>query len=313
MEKHSRIFVAGHHGLVGGAIVRRLLREGYTHVLTAPRQELDLTRQADVEFFFKTHRPEYVFLTAARVGGIHANAHYPADFIYSNLQIQNNCIETARCYPLKKMQFFGSSCIYPRDCPQPIREESLLTGPLEPSNQWYAIAKIAGIRMVQAYRRQYGLNAISLMPTNLYGPEDNFHYEESHVLPALLRRFHEAKVRGDDHVVIWGTGNARREFLFVDDLAEAAIFLMHHYDAEEIINVGVGHDLTIAALAHMIQKIVGFSGAITFDTSKPDGTPIKRLNVSKLDALGWKAKTSLEEGITQTYRWFLEHQDSFRR
>ncbi|MBF0145594.1 MAG: GDP-L-fucose synthase [Magnetococcales bacterium] len=312
MDKKQRIFVAGHHGMVGGAIARKLRQEGYEHLLERTHRELDLTRQADVEQFFASQRPEFVFLAAARVGGIHANTTYPAEFIYSNLQIQNNCIEAARRYPVKKLLFLGSSCIYPRDAAQPIREESLLTGPLEETNQWYAIAKIAGIRMTQAYRRQYGLNAISLMPTNLYGFGDNFHHENSHVLPALIRRFHEARIRGEQQVVIWGSGQPRREFLFVDDLAEAAIFLMRHYDSEEIINVGVGHDLTIAELAQLIQKIIGFSGELRFDPSKPDGTPVKCLDVSKINALGWKAKISLEEGITQTYRWFLDHQDSFR-
>ncbi|MBF0415519.1 MAG: GDP-L-fucose synthase [Magnetococcales bacterium] len=313
MEKKSRIFVAGHRGLVGGAILRQLRAEGYENILLAGRKELDLTRQTAVEDYFATHRPEYVFLAAAVVGGIHANATYPADFILGNLQIQNHCIEAARRYRVNKLLFLGSSCIYPRDCPQPIVEGSLLTGPLEASNQWYAIAKIAGIRLVQAFRRQYGFQGICLMPTNLYGPGDNFHHENSHVLPALIRRFHEAKLSGADQVVIWGTGTPRREFLFVDDLAAASLFLMQHYDAEEIVNVGVGKDVSIRELAEMIQRVVGYAGDLSFDTDKPDGTPVKCLNVDKLSQLGWRAATGLEEGIRVTYQWFLEHQDSFRR
>ncbi|HIJ84602.1 MAG: GDP-L-fucose synthase [Magnetococcales bacterium] len=312
MEKNSRIFVAGHRGLVGGAIVRRLRQEGYENILERTHAELDLTRQDEVDRFFAAARPEYLFLAAAKVGGIYANATYPADFMYSNLQIQNNCFESARRHGVRKVQFLGSSCIYPRDCPQPMTEESLLTGPLEQTNQWYAIAKIAGILMSQAYRRQHRLNTISLMPTNLYGPGDNFHHENSHVLPALIRRFHEAKVQDSEKVVVWGSGTPIREFLHVDDLADAALFLMHHYDSEEIINVGVGQGLTIRALAQLVQKVVGYPGELQFDPSKPDGTPEKCLNVNKLTQQGWQAKISLEEGIIQTYRWFLEHQDSFR-
>lgn len=313
MEKNSRIFLAGHRGLVGGAILRQLRAEGYENILLASRDELDLCRQDDVEGYFAEWRPEYVFLAAAVVGGIHANATYPADFILCNLQIQNNCIEAARRTQVNKLLFLGSSCIYPRDCPQPMVEESLLTGPLEVSNQWYAIAKIAGIRLVQSFRRQHGLNGICLMPTNLYGPGDNFHHENSHVLPALIRRFHEAKVAGSHEVVVWGTGTPRREFLFVDDLAAACLFLMRHYDAEEIINVGVGWDVSIRELAEMVQGVVGYEGALRFDTDKPDGTPVKCLNVDKLSQLGWRAGTELEKGIRVTYQWFLDHQDSFRR
>ncbi|MBF0110804.1 MAG: GDP-L-fucose synthase [Magnetococcales bacterium] len=312
MDQDSRIFVAGHRGLVGGAIVRRLVAAGYERLLLRSRSELDLTCQEAVHRFFAETRPDFVFLAAAKVGGIHANSTYPVQFIQDNLQIQSNCMEAAHRYGVKKFLFLGSSCIYPRDAPQPLREEALLAGPLEPTNQWYAIAKIAGIRLAQSYRRQYGFNAISLMPTNVYGPGDNFHLENAHVLPALLRRMHEARCAGAAKVVIWGTGRARREFLHVDDLADAVLFLMRHYDSEEIINVGVGEDLTISELAHLIRDIVGFDGALEFDTSKPDGMPVKRLEVARVQGLGWRAKTPLREGIAATYRWFLDHQDSFR-
>ncbi len=307
MDKASKIFVAGHRGLVGSAILRKLQAEGYTNLVTRTRAELDLRDQAAVNRFFAEERPEYVFLAAAKVGGILANSTYPADFIRDNLQIQTNVIDAAYRNGVKKLLFLGSSCIYPKYAPQPMKEEYLLTGPLEPTNEWYAVAKIAGIKMAQAYRRQYGFNAISLMPTNLYGPGDNFDLETSHVIPALIRKFHEAKVEGRPHVVVWGTGKPRREFLHVDDLADAALFLMNNYDGEEIINVGVGEDVSIRELAELIQDVVGFEGEIVFDTTKPDGTPRKLLDVSRLQALGWKAKIPLREGLASTYRWYVEN------
>ncbi len=303
----TRIYIAGHRGLVGSAIQRQLEQEGDNFLLLRTHHELDLTQQAAVMDFFQSERPDYVFLAAAKVGGIHANETYPADFIRNNLQIQTNIIESAYQTGVKKLLFLGSSCIYPKFAPQPISEEALLTAPLEPTNEWYAIAKIAGIKMCQAYQKQYGFNAISLMPTNLYGPGDNFHPENSHVLPALIRKFHEAKERGDSSVVVWGTGKPRREFLHVDDLASAALFMMAHYDSEDIINVGVGEDVSIRKLAEIIKDIVGYQGNMDFDTSKPDGMPQKLLNVSRLNALGWKAQISLREGIESTYRWFLEN------
>ena len=307
MDKASKIFVAGHRGLVGSAILRKLQAEGYTNLVTRTRAELDLRDQAAVNRFFEEERPEYVFLAAAKVGGILANSTYPADFIRDNLQIQTNVIDAAYRNGVKKLLFLGSSCIYPKYAPQPMKEEYLLTGPLEPTNEWYAVAKIAGIKMAQAYRRQYGFNAISLMPTNLYGPGDNFDLETSHVIPALIRKFHEAKVEGRPHVVVWGTGKPRREFLHVDDLAEAALFLMENYDDEEIVNVGVGEDVSIRELAELIQDVVGFEGEIVFDTTKPDGTPRKLLDVSRLQALGWRAKIPLREGLASTYRWYVEN------
>ncbi|GIW56594.1 MAG: GDP-L-fucose synthase [Nitrospiraceae bacterium] len=307
MDRDSRIYVAGHRGLVGSAIVRALRAAGYRNVLTRTRQELDLTNQAAVYRFFDEERPHYVFLAAAKVGGILANSTYPADFIRENLLIQTNVIDAAYRSGVRKLLFLGSSCIYPKHAPQPMKEEYLLTGALEPTNEPYAVAKIAGIKMCQAYRRQYGFNAISLMPTNLYGPGDNFDLETSHVIPALLRKFHEAKVQGRPEVVVWGTGKPRREFLHVDDLADAAVFLMQRYDSEEIINVGVGEDVSIAELAQLIADVVGYSGRIVFDTSKPDGTPRKLLDVSRLHALGWRARIPLREGVEQTYRWYVEH------
>jgi GDP-L-fucose synthase len=282
VDKGAKIYVAGHRGLVGSAILRRLQAEGYQNLVLRTRKELDLTDQRAVYRFFEEERPEYVFLAAAKVGGILANATYPADFIRENLLIQTNVIDAAYRYGVKKLLFLGSSCIYPKYAPQPMKEEYLLTGPLEPTNEAYAVAKIAGIKMVQAYRRQYGFNGISLMPTNLYGPGDNFDLETSHVIPALLRKFHEAKVSGRWEVVVWGTGTPRREFLHVDDLADAALFLMRHYEGEEIVNVGVGEDISIRELAELIAKVVGFRGEIVYDTSKPDGTPRKLLDVSRL-------------------------------
>lgn len=312
MDKGSKIYVAGHRGLVGSAILRKLRAEGYTNLVTRTRQELDLRDQAAVNRFFEEERPEYVFLAAAKVGGILANSTYPADFIRDNLLIQTHVIDAAYRYGVKKLLFLGSSCIYPKHAPQPMKEEHLLTGPLEPTNEAYAVAKIAGIKMCQAYRRQYGFNAISLMPTNLYGPGDNFDLQTSHVLPALIRKFHEAKEEGRKEVVVWGTGTPRREFLHVDDLADAALFLMKHYESEEIINVGVGEDISIRELAELIARIVGFEGEIVYDTTKPDGTPRKLLDTSRLFAHGWRPKIPLEEGIRQTYRWFLEHRAEVR-
>ena len=304
MDKASKIFVAGHRGLVGSAILRKLQAAGYTNLVTRTRAELDLRDQAAVNRFFEEERPEYVFLAAAKVGGILANSTYPADFIRDNLQIQTNVIDAAYRHGVKKLLFLGSSCIYPKYAPQPMKEEYLLTGPLEPTNEWYAVAKIAGIKMAQAYRRQYGFNAISLMPTNLYGPGDNFDLETSHVIPALIRKFHEAKVEGRPHVVVWGTGKPRREFLHVDDLADAALFLIENYDGEEIVNVGVGEDVSIRELAELIRDVVGFKGEIVFDTTKPDGTPRKLLDVSRLHALGWRASIPLRKGLEQTYAWY---------
>ena len=307
MDKDSKIYVAGHRGMVGSAIVRRLTKDGYTNLILRTRQELDLLDQQAVQQFFEQERPEYVFLAAAKVGGILANNTYRAQFIYENLQIQNNIIHSAYRYGVKKLLFLGSSCIYPKMAPQPIKEEYLLTGPLEPTNEPYAIAKIAGIKMCEAYNAQYGTNFISTMPTNLYGPHDNFDLQTSHVLPALIRKFHEAKVNHRTYVEIWGTGTPRREFLHVDDLADACVFLMQHYNDSQFLNVGVGEDISIKELALLIQDIVGYQGELRFDTSKPDGTPRKLLDVSRLHALGWKARIPLREGIRQTYQWFLEH------
>jgi GDP-L-fucose synthase len=304
MNQRDRIYVAGHRGLVGSAIRRRLEGLGYGNLLLRSSEELDLRRQPDVDRFFGCERPEYVFLAAARVGGILANSTYPGDFIYDNLAIQTNVIEAARRLGARKLLFLGSSCIYPKLAPQPIKEEYLLTGPLEPTNEWYAIAKIAGLKLCQAYSRQHGFRAISIMPTNLYGPGDNYHPQNSHVLPALMRRFHCARLGGEPHVVVWGTGNPRREFLHVDDLADAAVFLMEQYESPEIINVGTGVDVSIADLAELLARITGFEGRIVFDTSKPDGTPRKMLDVSRISALGWKARVSLEDGIRATYEWF---------
>ncbi|ADL07287.1 GDP-L-fucose synthase [Thermosediminibacter oceani] len=307
MHKGAKVYVAGHKGLVGSAILRKLQAEGYSNIVTRTHQELDLTNQQEVYRFFETERPEYVFLAAAKVGGILANSTYPAVFIRENLLIQTNIIDAAYRYGVKKLLFLGSSCIYPKFAPQPIKEEHLLTGALEPTNEPYAIAKIVGIKMCQAYNKQYGTNFISVMPTNLYGPGDNFDLETSHVLPALIRKFHEAKVAGAPHVVVWGSGTPRREFLHVDDLADACLFLMNNYDSSEIINIGVGKDLTIAELANLIKEIVGYKGEIVFDTSKPDGTPRKLLDVSKLFNLGWRPRIRLEDGIRSTYEWYMQN------
>jgi GDP-L-fucose synthase len=305
MTPDATIFVAGHRGLVGSAIVRRLQAGGARNVITRTRAELDLCRQDAVEQFFEAKRPAYVFLAAAKVGGILANDTFRGDFIRDNLLIQSNVIEAGRRFGTRKLLFLGSSCIYPKLAPQPIKEEYLLTGPLEPTNQPYAVAKIAGIEMMRSYRRQFGFRGISLMPTNLYGPEDNFDRQTSHVLPALLRKFHEAKESGADEVIVWGTGEPRREFLHVDDLADACVYLMDSYDGEEIVNVGVGEDLAIRELAAIVRDVVGFRGEIRFDPSKPDGTPRKLLDVSRLRALGWQAKIDLRSGIRDTYDWFM--------
>jgi len=307
MDKSSRIFVAGHRGLAGSAIVRELQRRGFANLIFRDRAQLDLRRQDAVERFFEQQKPEYVFLAAARVGGILANRDYPADFIRDNLAVQLNVIDSAWKSGVRKLEFLGSSCIYPRLAPQPMKEEYLLSGALEPTNEPYAVAKIAGIRMAQAYQKQYGFRAISLMPTNLYGPGDNFDLQSSHVLPALLRKFHEAKLAGAPEVVIWGSGQSRREFLHVDDLASAAVYFMLHHDDGEIVNVGTGTDLTIRELAEMIADIVGFQGRLVFDTTKPDGTPRKLLDVSRAQSLGWTAAIPLRDGIRKTYQWFLEN------
>lgn len=306
MNRESRIYVAGHRGMVGSAIVRRLREEGFERIVTRARTGLDLTDARAVDAFFAEERPEYVFLAAAKVGGILANATCPAGFIRENLAIELNVIEAAHRHGVKKLLFLGSSCIYPRHAPQPIKEEYLLTGALEPTNQPYAIAKIAGIELCRSYRRQYGADFISVMPTNLYGPNDDFDPRTSHVLPALIRRFHEAKERGDEAVVVWGSGRPRREFLHVDDLADACVFLMERYSAEEPINVGVGKDMSIASLAELVREVVGYEGEIRFDPSKPDGTPRKLLDVGRLHSMGWRARIPLREGIERTYRWYLE-------
>ena len=322
MNKNARIYVAGHKGLVGSAILRKLRSEGYTDLITRSHQELDLMRQSDVEAFFESKRPEYVFLAAAKVGGILANNTYPAEFIYNNITIQTNIIHSAHLFSVKKLLFLGSSCIYPKDCPQPMKEEHLLSGKLEPTNEPYAIAKIAGIKMCQSYNRQYGTHFICAMPTNLYGPGDNFDLETSHVLPALIRKFHEAKQtsqsqtlkhKDDTYVSLWGTGTPKREFLHVDDLADAVLFLMSEYDENEIINVGVGKEISIKELADVIADIVGFKGEIRYDPSKPDGMPLKCLDISRLSSLGWNNKIPLRKGIEDTYQWYstgLKHKNS---
>ena len=344
MEKTPRIYIAGHKGLAGSAILRKLQAEGYTKLITRTHEALNLERQGEVEAFFKAETPEYVFLAAAKVGGILANSAFPAEFIHKNLAIQSHVIHSSYRYGVKKLLFLGSSCIYPKNCPQPIKEDYLLSGFLEPTNEPYAIAKIAGIKMCQSYNRQYGTNFISVMPTNLYGPCDNFDLETSHVLPALIRKFHLAKLAATNRaealqhdessfglipldiktalgltekttmkatkaqptVVLWGSGTPRREFLHADDLADACLFLMNNYDESGIINIGVGKDFTIRELAELTSKIIGFQGELVWDTSKPDGTPQKLLDVSRLKHLGWKAKISLEQGIATTYRWYTE-------
>ena len=308
----SRIYVAGHRGLVGSAVVRALTSKDHANLVLRTHQELDLTDQLAVRRFFEAERPDAVIMAAARVGGIHANNSRPALFIRDNLLIQDNVIDASHRSGVAKLVFLGSSCIYPKLSPQPIKEEYLLTGPLEPTNEWYAIAKIAGLKMCQAYRREFGFNAISLMPTNLYGPGDNFDLQNSHVLPALIRRFHEAKVRGDESVTVWGTGTPRREFLHVDDLADAVLYLLHSYDAEPMVNIGWGQDVTIRELAELVLSAIGYSGRLIFDSTKPDGTPRKLLDVSRLSDLGWQPRIPLKSGIEQTYAWFKEHSDDAR-
>jgi GDP-L-fucose synthase len=304
MDKRSKIYVAGHTGLVGSAIVRNLQSKGYNHIVGKTSHELNLTNQADVRRYFETEKPEFVFLAAAKVGGIHANSAYPADFIMINLQIESNIIDSAFKTGVKKLLFLGSSCIYPKLCPQPMKEEYLLSGYLESTNEAYALAKISGLKMCQYYNRQYGTNYISVMPTNLYGPNDNFHPENSHVLPALIRRIHEAKLENRPSVEIWGSGTPRREFLYVDDLADACVFLMETYCGNDFVNIGTGKDVTIRELAEMIKEAVGYRGELVFDSSKPDGTLRKLLDVSKLAGLGWKYRTELKDGIRKTYEWY---------
>ena len=308
MNPDSKVFVAGHKGLVGSAIVRNLKQRGYNSISSSPSDHWDLRKRDDVDRFFRINNPEYVFLAAAKVGGIHANSTYPAEFIYDNLMIQNNDIDAAYHNRVKKLMVLGSSCIYPRLAKQPMKEEELLTSELEPTNDAYAIAKIAGLRMARAYRQQYGFNAISLMPTNLYGPGDNFHPENSHVMPALIRRFHEAEKSDAPKVTCWGNGSAMREFLHVDDLAEACYVCMQDYDEDYHINVGTGEDVTIKALTETIVDVVGYAGDVEWDTSKPNGTPRKLLNVDKIHKLGWKHKIGLREGIVSTYRWYMENE-----
>jgi GDP-L-fucose synthase len=312
LNQNAKIFVAGHKGLVGSAIIRNLQSKGFQNIVTRTRQELDLSDKIAVDEFFSLENPDVVMDAAAKVGGIHANNSYPAEFIFDNLTIQNNLIDGAYRAGVQKFVFLGSSCIYPKLAPQPIKEDYLLSGELEPTNEWYAIAKIAGIKMCQAYRKQYGFDAISLMPTNLYGPGDNFDLQNSHVLPALIRKFHEAKINQDKTVTIWGSGTPKREFLYVDDMADASVYLLENYSAADIVNVGTGEDVTIKELAHIIQKILDFKGELVFDATKPDGTPRKLLDVSKLQSLGWQSKTALITGIQQTYDWFLSNQQSIR-
>lgn len=304
LDRTKKIYVAGHRGLVGSAIVRRLKKDGFTNIITRTHQELDLTRQADVEHFFEEEKPAYVILAAAKVGGIYANDTYPADFIMKNLQIECNVIDAAYKNHVEKLLFLGSSCIYPRECPQPIKEEYLLSGYLEKTNEAYALAKIAGLKMCAFYNQQYGTDYISVMPCNLYGINDNFALENSHVLPALMRKFHEAKVKNEPTVTVWGSGKPLREFLNVDDLADACLYLMDHYKGNEFFNVGYGKEVTILELAQMIKKVTGFQGEIVMDSSKPDGTPRKLTDISRLAELGWQPKIDLEEGLRQTYEWY---------
>jgi GDP-L-fucose synthase len=306
MEKDAKVYLAGHQGLVGGAILRQLQARGFANLVLRSLEELDLRRQEAVSQFFQQERPDYVFLAAARVGGIWANNTYPAEFIHDNLAIQTNVLHQAYLAGVKKLLFLGSSCIYPKLCPQPMKEEYLLEGKLEPTNEPYAVAKIAGIKMCQAYNRQYGTSFMAAMPTNLYGPGDNFDLKDSHVIPALIHKLHQAKMTGDQSVTLWGTGAPRREFLYVDDLADACLFLMEHYDSGEIINIGVGEDLTILELARLVAEVVGFTGRLVFDPAFPDGTPRKLLDVSRIDRMGWQAHTPLKEGLAKTYAWFCQ-------
>ncbi|MDK0899080.1 GDP-L-fucose synthase [Clostridium perfringens] len=307
MNKNSKIYVAGHRGLVGSAIVRNLEEKGFNNIICRTHKELDLTNQNEVRKFFEEERPEYVFLAAAKVGGIHANNTYPADFIYENLMIQNNVIKAAHDFEVKKLLFLGSTCIYPKMAPQPIKEDYLLTGSLEETNEAYAVAKIAGLEMCKFFKRQYGDNFISCMPTNLYGPNDNFDLKNSHVLPALIRKFHEAKVNNSEVVEVWGTGKPLREFLYVDDMADACVFLMENYDGEQHVNIGTGVEVSIRELAETVKAVVGFEGELVFNTDMPDGTPRKLTTVDKLNGLGWKHKVDLNKGIEMAYEWFLEN------
>lgn len=307
MEKGAKIYIAGHSGLVGLAIFHKLKKEGCAHIVTKTHQEFDLLRQLDVENLFRAQRPQYVILAAAKVGGIQANISYPAQFIYENLAVQTNIIHASYQYEVKKLLFFGSACTYPRDCPQPMKEEYLLSGYLEPTNEPYAVAKIAGIKMCEAYNRQYGTNFICAIPTNVYGPNDDFDPNNSHVIPALIRKFHVAKIKSNATVTVWGSGSPRREFIYVDDLAEACIFLMENYNNSKIINIGVGEDVSIKELTYIIKEVIGYDGEIIFDASKPDGVSQKLLDISKLKNFGWQAKTSLMEGIRKTYEWYVKH------
>lgn len=311
MEKDNKIYAAGHNGLVGSAIVRNLKSKGYTNIIGRTHSELDLTNQEAVRKFFNEEKPEYVFLAAAHVGGINANNTCPADFIYENLQIECNVIKACHDFKVKKLMFLGSSCIYPKMCPQPIKEEYLLSGYLEPTNEGYALAKISGLKMCQFFKRQCGDNFISVMPTNLYGPHDNYNLQTSHVVPALIRKFHEAKINNRSYVEIWGTGKPLREFLHVDDMADACVYLMETYDGEEHVNIGTGKELTIGELAEMIKEVVGFKGELKFNSEKPDGTPRKLLDVSKLTGLGWKYKIELRDGLKESYEWYKENYQCF--
>ncbi len=307
LDKNAKIYIAGHAGLLGSALHSKLKGDGYKNVIIRERKELDLTRRKDVEAFFQQEMPSYVIMAAARVGGIQANISHPAQFIYENLSIQTNVIHASHLYGVQKLLFYGSACSYPRECPQPMKEEYLLSGSIEPTNEYYAVAKIAGIKMCQAYNKQYGTNFICAIPTNIYGPNDNFDLSDSHVIPSLIRRFHEAKLQNITVVSIWGTGNAVREFIYVDDVADASIFLMKHYNSTEIINIGTGQETSVKNLAHIIKEEVGYTGNVEFDTSKPDGMPKKIFNISKLKNLGWIAATPLNKGIRQTYEWFIKN------
>jgi len=312
MNKNSKIYVAGHRGLVGSAILRKLEKEGYTNLIIRTSKELDLRDKQQVDSFFELEKPEFVFLAAAKVGGIVANNEFPADFIRDNLMIQTNVIDASYRNQVEKLLFLGSTCIYPKLAPQPLKEEYLLTGPLEPTNDAYALAKIAGIKMCQSYNKQYGTNYISAMPTNLYGENDNFDLQSSHVMPALIRKFHEAKLSNQSSVEVWGTGTPKREFLYSDDLADACVYLMNHYNEDEIINIGVGEDVSIKELAETVQRVVGFEGELKFDTTKPDGTPRKLVDTTKINQLGWKADVKLEDGISLAYEWFLNNTETLK-